>query len=446
MSKLSLENTSIPKLFFRFALPSVLGMLIVSMQMMVDGFFIANTVGAAGLAAINLSIPVINLYTSIAMMICAGGAVYTSIELGKGNFERGNEVFSFTFSAYIVILGVLSFLGAIFIDEIIYLLGTNSELIPYVKPYLLTMLILNLLFNFPIFSEIFVKVGELPNYVFVSSIICITGNVIGDYILIIKLGMGVFGAAFATALANGTAGFVLLTRFFKGRCRLKFTKPKGDRQLLGKILYNGSSEMLTLVSSAVTTYVFNLLLMKYIGALGVSALTIVFYVNNILNICLYGLDQAMQPIVSFNLGAKRFDKIKEVLRITLISGATLGVFFFGVMKFKSDFIVKIFSKGNLDLEILTMEVLGIVIFQYLVSFINVAAIGFLTALEKPFESMLVSFFRSLVFTISYLLILPKFFGNSGLWGAMPAGELSCIVISIPLMWYSFQKAKRTNTN
>lgn len=253
------------------------------------------------MAAINLSMPVVNLYMSVAMMICAGGAVYTSIELGKGNFDKGDEVFSFIFSAYIIILGTLSLLGAIFIDEIIYLLGASPELISYVKPYLLTLLILNLLFNFPIFSEIFVKVGELPNYVFISSLICITGNIIGDYILIVKLGMGVFGAAFATALANGTAGFVLLTRFFKGRCRLKFTKLKGDKYLLGKILYNGSSEILTLVSSAVITYVFNLLLMKYIGALGVSALTIVFYVNNILNICLYGLDQAMQLIVSFNL-------------------------------------------------------------------------------------------------------------------------------------------------
>lgn len=132
------------------------------------------------------------------------------------------------------------------------------------------------------------------------------------------------------------------------------------------------------------------------------------------------------------------------MRITLISGATLGIIFFGIMSFKSDFIVKIFSKGNLELEMLTMEVLGIVIFQYLVSFINVAAIGFLTAMEKPFESMLVSFFRSLVFTISYLMILPKLLGDIGFWLAIPIGELSCIFVSTPLMWYSFNKVKRVN--
>lgn len=442
MNGISLGNDNTKKIFFKLAIPSVLGMLIVSMQMMIDGFFIANTVGANGLAAINLSMPVVNLYMSIAMMICAGGAVYTSIELGKNNNKRAHEVFSFTFLSYLSILGFLSILGVIFIDQIIYLLGTNKELIPLVKPYLMTLLALNILFNFPIFSEMFVKIGGLPNFVFISALICISGNILGDYILIVKLNLGVFGAALATALANGTAGLILATRFFNSRCELTLTIPKGDKYLLGKILYNGSSEMLTIISSAITTYIFNLLLMKYIGPLGVSALTIVFYVNNILNISLYGLDQALQPLVSFNLGAKRFDKIKEVVKITLISGATLGVICFIIMKIKSDFIIKLFSKGNLELELLTFEVLSIVTFQYLVSFINVTAIGFLTALENPFESMVVSFFRSLVFTVSYLFILPNFLGNSGLWLSMPIGELSCIFISIPLMYYSFKKSKK----
>ena len=231
MSKISLGHENTKKIFFKLALPSVLG----SIQMMVDGFFIANTVGANGLAAINLSMPVINLYMSIAMMICAGGAVYTSIELGKGNKKRANEVFSFTFFVYIAILRTLSILGAIFIDKIIYFLGASKELIPLVKPYLITLLVLNLLFNFPIFSEMFVKIGGLPNFVFISALICISGNILGDYILIVQMNLGVFGATLATGVANGTAGVILFTRFLKNRCALTFTSPKGNKYLLGKI-------------------------------------------------------------------------------------------------------------------------------------------------------------------------------------------------------------------
>ena len=440
MSSTNLESGSVKKLFFRFAVPSIIGMLIVSMQMMIDGFFVANTVGAEGLAAINLSMPVVNFSMSTAMMICAGGGVYCSIAMGNGQKKRGNEIFSFTFAVYLSFLGTLALIGVIFIDQIIHILGATESLALMVKQYLMTMLILNILYNFPIFTETFIKIAGKPNFVFISCMTCITGNVIGDYIFIVK--MGTFGAALATCLADGIAGVILMIQYFNSRSALSITKPKGNRNLLGKILYNGSSEMFTVVSSAVATFIFNLILMKRIGEIGVSALTIVFYVNAVVGICLYGLSQALQPIVSFNLGAKRIDKIREVMRIALITGAGIGVFFFILMKLKSDFIVEIFSKGNIELEKLTKEVLNIVVFQYLFSFVNITASSFLTAIEKPFESGVVAFLRSLVFTAGFLIILPLILGNTGLWLALPVGEFCCMLVSIPLGISAYKKIKQ----
>ena len=442
MSGTNLENGSVKKLFFRFAVPSIIGMLIVSMQMMIDVFFIANTVGANGLAAINLSMPIVNFSMSVAMMISAGGGVYCSIALGNGHKKRGNEIFSFTFAVYLCFLGFLALTGVLFIDKIIYFLGATESLALMVKPYLMTMLLLNILYNFPIFTETFIKIAGKPNFVFISCLTCITGNVIGDYIFIVKLGMGTFGAALATCLADGIAGVLLMIQYFKSRSGLSLTKPKGNFNLLGKILYNGSSEMLTVVSSAVATFIFNLILMKRIGEIGVSALTIVFYVNAVVGICLYGLSQALQPIVSFNLGAKRIDKIREVMRTALATGAGIGIFFFILMKIKSDFIVEIFSKGNIELERLTKEVLNIVVFQYLFSFTNITASSFLTAIEKPFESGMVAFLRSLVFTAGFLVTLPFILGNTGLWLALPVGEFCCMLVSIPMGISAYKKIKR----
>lgn len=441
MKKVSLENGSVKKLFFSFAVPSIIGMLVVSMQMMIDGFFVANTVGAQGLAAINLSMPVVSFVMSVAMMICAGGGVYCSIALGNSQKRKANEIFSFTFAVYLTILGTLAVIGIIFIDEIINILGATPSLALIVKPYLLTMLALNIFYNFPIFTETFIKIANKPHFVFISCFTCFTGNVIGDYIFIVKLGMGVFGAALATCLADGIAGLILMRQYIKSRSAVSLVKPKGDRNLLGKILYNGSSEMLTVVSSAVATFIFNLILMKRIGEIGVSALTIVFYVNSVVNICLYGLSQALQPIVSYNLGAKRIDKIKEVLRTAFITGAGIGIFFFIVMKLKSSFVVEMFSKGNIELELLTKEVLNIVVFQYLFSFVNITASSFLTAVEKPLESGVVAFARSLVFTAGFLLTLPLILGNTGLWLALPVGEFFCMTVSIPLMVFSYKKIK-----
>lgn len=442
MKDISLENGSVKKLFFRFAIPSIIGMLIVSMQMMIDGFFIANTVGANGLAAVNLSIPVVNFSMSMAMMICAGGGVYCSIALGNGHKKKANEIFSFTFAVYLTMLGVFAAAGILFIDKIIYMLGATESLAVLVKPYLITMLALNIFYNFPIFTETFIKIAGKPNFVFVSCLTCITGNVIGDYLFIVKLGMGTFGAALATCIADGIAGFILIRQYMKSRTSLSLTKPKGNLELLKKILYNGSSEMLTVVSSAIATFIFNLILMKRIGEIGVSALTIVFYVNAVVGICLYGLSQALQPIVSFNLGAKRIDKIREVMRTSLVTGAGIGVFFFVVMKLKSSFIIEMFSKGNVELEQLTKEVLNIVVFQYLFSFTNIIASSFLTSIEKPLESALVAFLRSLVFTAGFLVTLPFILGNTGLWLALPVGEFCCMLVSIPLSIYSYKKIKK----
>lgn len=441
MENISLEHGSVKKLFFRFAIPSIIGMLIVSMQMMIDGFFIANTVGANGLAAVNLSMPVVSFSMSTAMMICAGGGVYCSIALGNGQKKRANEIFSFTFAIYLTILGIFALVGVLFIDKIIIILGATETLAHLVKPYLMTMLALNILYNFPIFTETFIKIAGKPNFVFVSCLTCITGNVIGDYLFIVKLGMGTFGAALATCIADGIAGFILMTQYIKSRSTLSLTKPKGDVSLLGKILYNGSSEMLTVVSSAIATFIFNLILMKRIGEIGVSALTIVFYVNAVVGICLYGLSQALQPIVSFNLGAKRIDKIREVMRTALVTGACIGIFFFVLMKLKSSFVVEMFSKGNVELEKLTKEVLNIVVFQYLFSFTNIIASSFLTAIEKPLESALVSFLRSLVFIAGFLVTLPLILGNVGLWLALPVGEFCCMLVSTPMTVASYKKIK-----
>lgn len=436
-----LESKNVSRLFFKFAVPSIIGMLIVSIQMMVDGIFVANTQGASGLAAINLSMPIIQFTNSIAMMIAAGGGVYCSIALGKGKFKRANEIMSFTLKIFIIFLGGISLLGAMGINILTVVLGASDSLAPLVKAYLLTMLVLNIPYNIPIFTEGFIKIAGKPNLVFLSCIICLLGNVGLDYIFIVKLGMGVFGAALATCMANGTAGVVLMWNYFKDRSRLKIVKPKGSIYLLGKILYNGSSEMLTMVSSALSIFIFNYILIRRIGEIGVSALTIVFYVNTVVNICLFGLSQALQPIVSYNLGARRIEQIYQVMKTAFITGGGIGIVSFLIMKFNSRPIIEIFSKDNIELMELTGRALSFIIFQYLFSFINVTISSFLTAIEKPMESAAVAVCHSLICIVGLLIILPIFLGEIGLWLALPLGEILCMGVSIPLMLFSYGKIK-----
>lgn len=429
-----MNTQCVKKQFFKFALPSVMGMLVVAIQIMVDGMFIANALGAKGLAAVNLSMPLISLFTSVTFMISSGGAVITGIYMGEGKMKKASQVRSFTFMIFFLGLGALSVLSLIFLNPIMNFLGVDGNLMPYVKPYLSTMILLGILYNSPLLTETFIRLDGKPNLVFLSGAICLIGNIILDYLFIIKMNGGMKGAAIATCVAT-SLGTLALLKFFK------FERPKGDLKLLKDILYNGSSEMLTLVSSAVTVYIFNQAVLKSIGELGISALTVVFYINSLVNITLYGLSMALQPIVSFNLGAKNIENIYKVLKISLISGGVVGVISFLFMKFYSYPLIEIFAKGDKGLSSLTSEVISYFTFAYIVSFINVISGSFHTALGKPLESAAISCCKSIVFVVIPLMILPHFLGNIGIWLATPVGEFLCLFLSLSLMMRSLKSLK-----
>jgi len=426
-----MKNKSITKTFFKFAIPSIVGLLIVSMQTMIDGIFVGNFVGPKGLAAINLAMPYINTFMSIAMMIVVGGSVIANIEMGKGNTKKASEITSFILLSFIIIITTLSLFSLIFIDKIVIFLG-GATLFNLVKDYLFPFLLFAFFFTGPLFTETFARVGGKPSAVFLSGFICCISNIILDYVFIVKLGWGIKGASWATILANLFGTMALFRLFFKGRSSIQLCKPKGSLKILKTALYNGSSEMLTVVSTAIAAFLFNRIIMKYIGELGVSALTIVFYVNNIVNITLYGLSVALQPIVSYNLGAGQFDKIKKVLKISLLTGGFVGISAFFIMKFNGIILINLFTKGNMELTKLALTATNYFIFAYFISFMNIIASAFHTAIEKPFESALISLLRSLVFVSIFLFTLPHFFGDKGIWLTIPVSEVCCLIVSYVL--------------
>lgn len=426
----ALETENITKLFFKFAIPSIFGMLIVSLEIMIDGMFLGRNVGPLGLAAVNLSMPLINFLMSVGLMICVGGGVITSIYFGKKKLNRARELTSITLMLLIGVLEFLSLIVLINLDFFINFLGANEEVYPYVKAYMIPMMIGAFFYTSPIFTETFVKIEEKPNLVFVSGSVCLTFNALLDYLFIQKFQWGMTGGAVATLLACMLGFLALLPN-------LHFKLPQKSLRIYIKdiknIFFNGSSEMLSVVSSTFAMYLFNLTLMKKIGVLGVSALTIVFYINQMLNISLYGLSQALQPLVAYNLGARHLDKIKKVLRVSLITGGALGAVAYIGSHIWGGFIIGIFSKGNQELMSLAKTALFYISFAYLISFLNIISTSFLTSIEKPIESVVVSLGRSIVFIAIPLFILPDLIGAKGIWLSIPIAELMCLVVSYFLM-------------
>lgn len=428
------QTPGIRRQLFNYAVPSIVGMLIVGIQTFIDGIFVSKGVGALGLAAVNISMPLISIMTSIAIMIISGGVVIAGIAKGSGDIDRAKGYTTLTFVILLVVSIILGAFVALNLSRLCYFLGANEEVYPYVRRYLGIIGCGIFFYYIPNFTEAFTRFVGKPNWVFISGAICCAVNVILDYFFVIRFGWGVSGAAIATCIANTSAAIVLVHN-------VQFGPLIGDRKEIGKIFYNGSSEMLTSVSAAITTYIFNLVLMNEIGPKGVAALTIVCYLNFIVNMSIFGLSQALYPLMSFNVGAREYRRIKKLLFSALLFGGIIGIgVFLMVVIFKRP-IVGAFSEGDTELRALAFTAVTYVTLHYIVSFINIVACSFHTAIERPFESVVIALCRSIIFVLLPLYLLTPYLGQLGIWLCMPIAELLTLTVSIPLMSASLRKMK-----
>lgn len=435
---LNLEKGNLSKVFIKFAIPSIVGLLIVSMQTIIDGMFVSKAIGPVGLAAVNISVPLLITITSIALMIVCGGLVIAGVAKGAKNETLARGYTTLTILILAVTIVVVSILLLFNIDGVCRFLGANEEVFPYVKSYLTAMIIGSFFYVSPIFTEAFCRLINKPYLVFLSGGISLVVNVALDYLFLMKFGWGIESAALATCIASAVATFALAPF-------VEFEKIKGGLDDVKRIFFNGSSEMLTAVSAAFTTYIFNVILMNNIGTLGVAALTIVFYINMIVNFSIFGLAQALQPLIAYNVGARNYLNIKKLLKISLMIGGAIGLSVYVVVFITGESIINIFTDGNQELFLLAHTAAMYITVHYLFSFINIIAGSFHTAIERPFESALIGLCRSIIFVLIPLFTLPALIGDRGIWLSMPIAEVLCLCVSIPLIIVSMKRL-RTKMN
>lgn len=435
-----MRDKNIKSIFIKYAVPTIIGMLVISFQCIIDGMFVGKGVGPEGLAAVNITMPLTSLFFSTAIMIVSGGVVICGIAQGNNDERLTHGYTTLTLVTLMVTCIFLSIAVMTNLDRICYALGCNDLLYPYVRDYLSIYAVSIFFFVSPCFTEAFVRLYQKPNWVFVSGCICCMMNILLDWWLVIELEMGMRGAAIATVTANTTAAITLSHL-------VKFGRIAGEWRDVRRIFYNGSSEMLTFIATAVTTYAFNRILMEHVGYLGVAALTIVFYFNMIVNFSTVGISQAMYPLIAYNVGAKSYNNIHLLLKVALQYSLAIGCAAFVIFLLFKTPIISLFCNGNEELAQLTADASTCMTLAYLFSFINTISSGFHTAIEKPLESAFIATCKSLVFILIALTTLPPLFESAGLdynwgiWSSIPTGELLCLAISIPLTLRSLKRLK-----
>lgn len=418
--------------YFKNLLPSVLTMIFLSFYTTIDGFFVSRYAGSNALAGINIVIPVTCVTFGVAVMLATGAGAVIGEKLGQKKDGEANEIFSFICMVLLIFSIVFTAAGVVFVDEIAVLLGSNEALMKHVVPYALVVFIGTIPMAFKLFFEYLVRNDGNPKIGLIMSVTGLILNVFLDYLFVGIYRMGTFGAAWGTTLSISVSAMIGLVYFLKFS-HIRFTRPKIRWKVLLKSCTNGSSEMLTEFSTGITTFLFNIIIMSYFGEDGVAAVTIIMYIYYFFIAFYMGVAVATAPIVSYNLGAENYDKIRETLRHSFITIAVSSALVVAISYLGGKGIIGIFSQPGHVFDI-TWEGLKLFALVFVFIGVNVFLSGYFTALGNGLVSAVISFLRSFVLVVAFIILLPKFIGVSGVWLTMPLAETVTVIVALILFF------------
>lgn len=416
----------------RFILPSIAMMVFTSIYSVVDGFFISNFAGKTAFASLNLIWPFLMILGGMGFMVGTGGTALVSRTLGSGDKERARGYFSMMVEFTILLGLVLTAVGLIFMEPIARFLGATEEMIPDCVLYGRIVISFNVAFMLQNVFQSFLIAAEKPRLGLIATVGAGVTNMVLDALLVGVFRWGVAGAALATGLSQTVGGAIPLIFFLKrdngSPLALRFTQLE-----LSPILNacgNGSSELMSNISSSVVSMVYNFQLLSFLGEDGVSAYGVIMYVSFIFVAIFIGYTIGASPIISFHFGAKNEGEMQNMFRKSVSLMGILGICMCLSAFFLSGPLSRLFVGYDAALCQLTVHAFRIYSFSFLFTGFNFFASSLFTALGNGLVSAAISFLRTLVIQIVCVLVLPRFLDADGLWAATLAAELISLVVSL----------------
>jgi len=427
------------------ALPNVITSLIMTVYAIVDGIFIGRFVGPQGLAAVNLSMPILGFAVAVINMISIGASVQIAMKLGDNKLDDANKTFTYTLFVQMVYGLILVVLGLLFIDQILGLFKVSATVFNYAKDYLIIFIILLPLYmlSYGIGHYIRTAGGSLLNmYTGIGTTLL---NIILDYIFIVIFKWGTKGAALATCISAGLLGLYLLSHFLRGKLVLSFTKIRIDLKELIGIIFNGSSEFFTSIAASVSGLIINIVILSLVGDVGIAALSILLYLEHIIMAVLFGIGDGLQPVISYNYGAKNYDKMWSVFTYALKIGGVFSIVIFAIMALGAEEFSTLFiASDNEMLLTITQDAMKVYVYGLPFAFLVVLSSLYFTALGKPLESIGISLSHTLFFKLLFVMVLPNIFGVSGVWLSLVISYVLAFVVSVVLLKRSRSNLKNAS--
>ena len=413
----------------RFTLPSICMMVFTSIYGVVDGLFVSNFAGKTPFAAINLVMPFIMILGGMGFMIGTGGTALVSKLLGEGKKDEAHSTFSMMVLFTLLLGLVLSAVGFLTMRPVSYFLGATDAMIDDCVLY--GRIVTGFTFAFMlqnVFQSFFIA-AEKPRLGLIVTVAAGVTNMALDALFIAVFDWGVAGAAIATGLSQCVGGVLPLIYFLRPNDSLLRMRPTALR--LRPILQacgNGSSELMSNISSSLVGMLYNFQLMRLIGEDGVSAYGVLMYVQFIFVAIFIGYSIGSAPVVSFHFGAQNHGELKSLLRKSVLLMSSGGVLLTAAARLLAALLAHLFVGYDAVLFDLTTHAFRLFSWSFLLAGFNIFTSGFFTALNNGLISAVISFARTLVFQAACVLLLPAMFGVDGIWYATLVAEgLACLL-------------------
>lgn len=436
-----LGEAKISKLLIKFSVPAVVGMMVNALYNVVDRIFVGHGVGFQGLAGITICFPIMLVMMAFGMLIGLGATALVSIRLGEQKFKEAEQILGNAMTLIVFLSVTLALFGLGFMDTLLRWCGASEAILPVARDYLRIILWGSVFQQIGFGMNNLIRAEGNPKIAMFTMLIGAALNTILDPVFIFVLDMGVAGAAWATIISQLVSAVWVLWYYLGGQSSLKLhlRNLKLHGEIVGKILALGSAPFAMQIAASAINIVLNNSLVKYGGDMSVSAMGIVHSFITLLIMPVFGINQGSQPIIGYNYGARKFDRVKRTLKLAVMVATVITSTGYIITRVFPEQVVSLFSSGDPELLQLATRALFINMFFMPVIGFQIVSSNYFQAVGKPKHAMFLSLSRQVVLLIPALLILPRYFGLDGVFMAGPAGDLGSSILTGFWIWFEMKR-------
>lgn len=435
-----LGHEPIGRLLLNYALPAIVGTLVMGLYNIVDRIYIGQGVGPEAISGLAITFPVMTLSAACGMLIGAGGGARISIVLGKGDRDMARHILGNSLILTLIIASVYSTINLIWMDPILKAFGATDVTIPYATDYLQIIIPFTILNNLSFGFNNMMRASGYPRKAMYTMLISAIANVILDPIFIFVFKMGIQGAAIATVISMSITLTWVMLHFANPKHTVSFCRSgfKLNKRIIGGILSIGMSPFLINATASLVNVLFNRMLLTHGGDLAIGAFGIINSFAMIIVMLMIGLCQGMQPIVGYNYGARQFDRVEEVFKKTVLVATGFSMLGFLIAFFFPEMIVNAFTTDK-ELTEIASHGLRMVLLAFPIVGFQIVTTNFFQSLGMAWKAIFLSLSRQVLFLIPMVWLLPRFFDLNGVWIASPVSDFVSGIVAVIFLAYQWKR-------